>query len=553
MMASKPHHSCSVGGVSVAHENPHQRRAHGGRLRISLDLPAIGQQFHYNGFTHATQAPIPAGPHANLGTLFSSGALLTLTPQQTTPLDVDVKFSKSITGEPFTGRVFVIASKQAIKDNDLPRAPNWFAPAPFFAQDVQKWRPGESLKFQPQYGLPQPWDKIPKGKYYLQAVLDRDLGGINFANSPGNAYSKPLMIDLNNTRYEPIALVIDQVIPEKNLADKGRVKFVEIDSKLLTAFHQKPMKLRAGVVVPKSFDRDAEQRYPVIYEIPGFSGTQASALFGESRTDVAGVDMLYVVLDPNCRLGHHVFADSDNNGPYGKALVDELIPFIESTFRAIGTPRSRFVTGHSSGGWSSLWLQVTYPDFFGGVWSTAPDPVDFRDFQRVNIYDPKQNLFTDEKGESRPLARSGGKVLMRYKPFNDMEVVMGRGGQLFSFEAVFSPRGKDGKPMPLWDRTTGVINQEVAKAWQRYDIRMVLERNWKTLGPKLAGKLHVYMGAEDTFYLEGATKLLQQSLKGLGSDAVVEIFPGRNHGNLIDAAMRQRIAREMVETYQKAP
>ncbi len=138
-------------------------------------------------------------------------------------------------------------------------------------------------------------------------------------------------------------------------------------------------------------------------------------------------------------------------------MTEELIPHIEAKFRGLAKPSARFVTGHSSGGWSSLWLQVTYPDFFGGTWSTAPDPVDFRDFQMVNIYDPKQNLFVDANGESRPLARKGKQVLVKYKPFNDMEVVMGRGGQLQSFEAVFSPRGKDGKPMPLWDRTTGVI------------------------------------------------------------------------------------------------
>src|SRR5262249_37747890 len=154
---------------------------------------------------------------------------------------------------------------------------------------------------------------------------------------------------------------------------------------------------------------------------------------------------------PDCRTGHHVFADSDNNGPYGKALTEELIPHIEQTFRALGKPSARLLTGHSSGGWSSLWLQMTHPDFFGGVWSTPPDPVDFRDFQRVNIYQDA-NIFTDADGQPRPLARRNGKVIMHYQPFSDMEVVMGRGGQLQSFEAVFSPRGADSKPKPLWDR-----------------------------------------------------------------------------------------------------
>ncbi len=473
-------------------------------------------------------------------------------PQPTSTLQLELTFSKSVTSDAFNGRVFVIASKTAINEKGTPPGPNWFSPYPFFAQNVTKWAPDVPLKFQPQFAL-TPWDQLDKGKYYLQAILDRDLGGMNFNSSPGNGYSKPVMVDLNQLPAEPIRLHIDQVVPERNFEVKGRVKYVEIESKLLSTFHGKAIKMRAAVVEPKSFNTEPNKKYPTIYEIPGFSGNHYAAFGAESRnaTDVAGIEMLYVMLDPNCRLGHHVFADSDNNGPCGKALVEELIPHIEARFRGIQSPHARFVTGHSSGGWSSLWLQVAYPDYFGGVWSTAPDPVDFRDFQRVNIYDPKHNLFVDDKGESRPLARAGGKVILRYKPFSDMEVVMGRGGQLFSFEAVFSPRGKDGKPMPLWDRNTGVIDLKVAEAWQRYDIRMILEQNWQTLGPKLAGKLHVYMGGEDTFYLEGATRLLQESQKKLGSDAVIEIFPGRTHGNLIDAALRQRIAQEMAAAYRK--
>ena len=326
---------------------------------------------------------------------------------------------------------------------------------------------------------------------------------------------------------------------------------MDIESKLLSDFHGKPIRLRAGVALPKSFGENPGKKYPVIYEIPGFGGTHFSALFMEGRTDVAGVDMIHVTLDPSCRLGHHVFADSANNGPCGRALIEELIPHIEKTWRGLGTPAARFVTGHSSGGWSSLWLQVTYLDFFGGVWSTAPDPVDFRDFQMVNIYEPNVNIFTDAKGEKRPLARSRGKVTLYYQPFSDMEVVMGRGGQLFSFEAVFGPRGDDGKPKPLWDRKTGKIDLSVAEAWKQYDIRMIVDNNWPTLGPKLAGKVHVYMGGADTFYLDGATRLLQASLKKLGSNAKVEIFEGRDHGSLMDGAMRKRISSEMAAQFKK--
>jgi hypothetical protein len=473
-------------------------------------------------------------------TPFLLSSFLLLASQPSSKLEVELTFSKSVTSEPFTGRVFVMTTKSVLKDTDVPRSVSWFSPAPFFAQHVTNWLPDTPLKFAPQFAL-KSWDDLAKDKIYVQAILDRDLGGMNFTTSPGNAYSKPMPVEAG----KPVKLVIDRVIPAKKFTEKPRVKLVEIDSKVLSAFHGKPIKLRAGVVLPKSFEANPAKTYPIIYEIPGFGGNHFSALFNEGRTDVAGTEMLYVVLDPECRLGHHVFADSDNNGPYGKALIEELIPHIETKYRAVGTPKGRFVTGHSSGGWSSLWLQVTYADFFGGVWSTAPDPVDFRDFQLVNIYDVKHNLFTDEKGELRPLARKAEKVLVKYKPFNDMEVVMGRGGQLFSFEAVFSPKGKDGKPMPLWNRATGVIDPIVAKAWQRYDIRMILERDWKTLAPKLAGKLHVYMGDQDTFYLDGATRLLQASQKQLGSDAKIELFPGRDHGNLMDAALRKRIAGEM--------
>jgi pimeloyl-ACP methyl ester carboxylesterase len=311
--------------------------------------------------------------------------------------------------------------------------------------------------------------------------------------------------------------------------------------------------MRAAVILPNSFGKDPQKRYPVIYEIPGFGGDHRMALLMASRkpTEVGGVEMLYVVLDPSCRNGHHVFADSANNGPWGEALVKELIPAIEAKYRAIGTPGSRFVTGHSSGGWSSLWLQVTYPDFFGGVWSTAPDPVDFRDFQRINIYKPGANMFVDEEGKPRPIARARGKAVLYYKPFSDMEDIIGHGGQLPSCEAVFSPRRTPSHPLKLWDRKTGAIDPETAKAWEKYDIRLVLERNWKPLGPKLAGKLHVYMGGDDTFYLDGATALLKESLAKLGSDAVVEIFPGKDHGTLMDRAMRERLAQEMAEMQRK--
>jgi hypothetical protein len=476
--------------------------------------------------------------------------LLTAAPAaRAATLAFHVTFDRTVSDKPFTGRVYVMLSKSASE----PRfGPNWFKPEPIFARDVKGWKPGETLVIDgTALGFPEPLARLPKATYHVQAVMDFDRGERDFSTAAGNGYSKAATRELDPADGGSLALTVDQVVKPRTFTESERIKLVEIESKLLSDFHKRPVKLRAGVVLPKSYATDPKKRYPVVYEIPGFGGTHSMAQRLLSRTDVAGVEMLWVVLDPSCRLGHHVFADSANNGPCGRALIEELIPHVEKEYRALGKPAARFVTGHSSGGWSSLWLQVTYPDSFGGVWSTAPDPVDFRDFQRIDVYRPGVNMFFDDKKESRPLARSGGKPTLFFKPFSDMDRVCGHGGQLDSFDAVFGPRGADDKPRPLWDRDTGAVDAEVAKHWQKYDIRLVLVDNWKALAPKLAGKLHVYTGAEDTFYLDGAVVLLKESLTKLGSDAVVEIVPGRNHGNLIDGKMRERISKEMAESFTR--
>jgi len=180
--------------------------------------------------------------------------------------------------------------------------------------------------------------------------------------------------------------------------------------------------------------------------------------------------------------------------------VTEWLPEFERRFRSVAAPHGRFVTGHSSGGWSSLWVQVSHPDVFGGVWSTAPDPIDFRDFSRIDVYRRGENAYRDPAGHRRPIARKGeSEVRLWLDDFDHMETVLGPGGQMQSFEAVFSPRGDHGAPRPLWSRTTGEIDPVTARAWEAYDINLVLERNWPTLGPKLRGKLHIHMGEIDTF------------------------------------------------------
>jgi S-formylglutathione hydrolase FrmB len=454
--------------------------------------------------------------------------------------------------ETFSGRVLVVFSR--VEPRPIVRSLNWFDPDPAFAVDVKDWKPGRVITLgSDAIAYPYALKDVPKRTYYVQAIVDRDLGGISCFSSPGNLYSKPVRVEFDPATAKPIDITIQLTVPEPRFPESDRVKLVDLPSPMLTAFHKKPMRMRAGVVLPPSYFTDADRKFPVVYEITGFGGDHTAAAGAAARKawDVAGTEVIWVVLDGNCRLGHHVFADSANNGPVGSALVKELIPHIDRTYRGIGTPGTRLVTGHSSGGWSSLWLQVSYPDTFGGCWSTSPDPVDFRDLQRVNLYEAGANLFTDSGGQIRDLSRGDRGRTLTFKGFSGMEDVMGRGGQLASFEAVFSPRAADGTPKKLWDRKTGEIDPATAKAWEPYDIRLKLEREWKTFGPKLAGKVHVWMGDVDTFYLDGAVRLLKESQARLKSDAVIEMFPGKTHG-LVNAILRKRMNEEMAATLRLA-
>lgn len=478
-------------------------------------------------------------------------------PAQQSPV-FHVSFDSAIHEKPFTGRIYLFFSRS----NSEPRTgPNWFAPEPFLAKDVTNWQPNSPLPL----SLNDPdillfkGDHFPKtfAEYHVQAVARLNPWQREVGTGPGNGFSQVVTIDQTT---EPLHLSINSLVQERPFAETAWGKLFESPSKLLSRFHNRDVTLRATVRLPASYYDHPNRHYPVIYTIPGFGGDHRK--IGQNRyldpvqspvpeTNAAGVEFIRVLLDPNCPLGHHVFADSANNGPVGAALTQEFIPALDQHFRTIPEPTARFLTGHSSGGWSSLWLQITYPHLFGGVWSTAPDPVDFHDFQNIDIYEPNTSMWVDSQGNLRPLAHRGGEPIIWYRDFDAMEQILGPGGQLHSFEAVFSPRGENGEPLPLWDRKTGRIDPVIAQEWRKYDIRHNLETKWHILAPQLAGKLHVFMGDEDTFYLAGAVRNLKRTLAELGSDAHIEIVPGRDHSNLLTPHLREQIDSEIAETFLK--
>jgi hypothetical protein len=474
-------------------------------------------------------------------------AITTSTPSKVKGLTFEITYAASLRSEPITGRAYVMLSP-GYSPGEPRFGPDWFNPQPFFAVNVESWILGEPLRIDSSTdGFPGPLDQLKPGWYSIQAVVRLNPDTHKIGDGESNAYGPAISAVLDPSKGGSFSLVIDRRVPPRSFKSTDRIRLVELASPKLSEFHHRPIKHRAAVILPgETLSGGPRTKLPVLYIIPGFGGDHHMAsVFAESPRAAFGRDFIRVILDPDCGTGHHVFADSATNGPRGAALVEEFIPFIEHTFPALGEPRGRLLNGHSSGGWSSLWLQITYPSFFGGTWSTSPDPVDFRNFQRINIYAPGENMFRDRAGRPRPIARIGTVPALFYERFSRMDDVVGWGSQLGSFEAVFGPLDRDGRPRKLWNRASGAINPAVAKAWEAYDIRLILERNWPALGPKLKGKLHVIVGGLDTFYLEGAVKLLKESLARLGSDAVIELIPDRDHGSLMDRQLAQRIDREM--------
>ena len=479
-------------------------------------------------------------------------ALLVTSTLADEPLRFRVTLSKDAASQPITGRLLVFLS--GTKSNRPMQSLDWFHPEPFCATEVKDLAPGQSVTLDDLAdSFPEPLSQLPLGQYRVQAVLDQDFYYPEPAVGPGNIHSDVIEVDLRANATSLVEITLNQVIPEHEYKDQDLLKFVQIKSPQLSAFHGREVIDRAAVILPASYHNHPDRRYPVYYEVSGFGDSLdrvAKSGVPQGRAEAGPVEFIQVILTGECKWGHHVYANSATNGPRGDALVHEMIPQIDTTFRTVADPRARFVGGHSSGGWSSLWLQIRYPNAFGGVWSSSPDPVDFRDWQGTNLYAvPTLSVFIDPAGDRRPLARFGPQVALFYDSFCKMDDVLGRGGQLRSFEAVFSARDAHGQPSRCWDRSTGKVDPAIVEQWKAYDIGLQLEQNWPTLKDQLAGKIHIVMGDLDTFYLNGATRRLDERLKALGSDAVIEFLPAADHF-ATHSVMANRRGREMRAAYQ---
>jgi S-formylglutathione hydrolase FrmB len=389
--------------------------------------------------------------------------------------------------------------------------------------------------------------ELPAGNYFIQALLmvNTDLRS---PDAPGNLYSPVIKADLRPTLTKTIPLELNQQIsPEELPTETDLVKFVKMKSDILSKFHGRPIYLRAGIILPRDYDKEPSRKYPLWVRVGGLDTRYTAVLSlmsekSELRKTWMAKDtpqMILLQLDGAGPYGDCYQVNSDNNGPYGDAITQELIPCIEQKFRAMSNPKARVLSGHSTGGWASLALQIFYPDFFNGVWSSSPDGVDFRAFELVDIYTDK-NAYVNKFGFERPSERTvQGETKLTMRREVQIENVLGRGdnwavsgGQWGAWNATYGPKGSNGLPIPLWDPQTGNIHRDVAEHWKKYDLRLVLQQNWKTLAPKLQGKIHISVGDADNYFLNNAVHLMEQSLSKVDPpfNGRIAYGPGKGHG-----------------------
>ena len=484
-----------------------------------------------------------------------------------------VRVAPGLAPGPLDGRLLLLVSRDESQEprfqiEDGPKSQQ------AFGLDVDGWAPGTAATFEPGVlGYPlESLRDLPAGPYTVQALLHQyetfhrsdghtvklpmDRGeGQQWNRAPGNLYSTPRKVTVDPAATAAVEITLDKTIPP--IPDPPTTKYVRherIQSERLTKFWGRPMFLGAHVLVPEGFDAHPEARYPLVinhghfpqtidgfreeppdsnlepdysdrFHWAGYNRTQqewAYQLFKDWTAPGYPRMLVVEIQHANPYYDDSYAVNSANLGPYGDAITYELIPYLEKKYRALGGGWARFMYGGSTGGWEAMAAQIFYPDEYNGAWCACPDPIDFRAYTVVDIYKDTNAYWLE--GPFLRVPRPGkrdylGHVSGTIEQFNRMELVLGdksRSGQQWDiWEAVYSPVGADGYPRRIWDKRTGAIDPQVAAHWrENYDLGYILRRDWsKGLGRKLEGKLSIYVGDMDNYYLNDAVYLVEEFLK----------------------------------------
>jgi hypothetical protein len=487
-------------------------------------------------------------------------------------LQFAVSFPAGASKEALDGRLLLLFSTNNEKEPRLQISED-LTTQQVFGIDVDGLKPGQTATFDASaFGYPRrSLSDVPAGEYWVQALLHRyetfhrsdghtvklpmDRGeGQQWSRAPGNLYSTPQKIKVEPNGDGMIKLTLDQVIPPIEAPkDTKYVKHIRIQSERLTKFWGRPMFLGAHVLLPEGFDAHPDAHYPLVIfhghfpeDFDGFREeppdpdlkpdySERFHLAGYNRIQQEYAHQFYKdwtskdfprfliveIQHANPFYDDSYAVNSANIGPYGDAITYDLVPEIEKRFRGIGKGWARFLYGGSTGGWEALAAQIFYPDEYNGCWAACPDPIDFHAYTTVNIYEHENAYYADAnwKHVPRPGKRNYlGELAATVEDQNQMELALGAngrsGGQFDIWQAVYSPVGSDGYPKPIWDKLTGKIDRSVAEYWrEHYDLGHILKRDWAKLGPKLEGKIHIYVGEADNYFLNNAVYLVEDFLK----------------------------------------
>ena len=508
----------------------------------------------------------------------------TLAQAQQSGLRFEVSFPKERSATPLDGHLLVLISTNASDEPRYQIREEAAESQQAFGLDVSSLAPGSPAVIDGStFGYPtQSLEHLPPGDYYVQGLLNiyetfhlatgqtvklpPDKGeGQHWQTKPGNLYSKPVKMHLDPKSNQVIRISLTEQIPgiDENAAhvdsllgwgrtgadhprDNRWVKHIRLQSALLTKFWGKPTYIGAVVLLPDGFEEHPSAHYPLIVEQDHYHRDLFLPIGFRTEPptpDMKGNELQYArysykfyqdwisgrlprvimmtVQHPTPYFDDSYAVNSASQGPYGDAINDELIPYVEKQFRGIGQGWARAVYGGSTGGWEALATQVFYPDRYNGAWVFCPDVVDFRAYVTTNLYEDKNAYFVEGPFTRVPrpeMRHNGGLLDATMESANLFELALGthgRSGEQFDiWQATFSPMGEDGYPKPIYDKRTGVIDHDVAKYWkEHYDLSAIMQRDWKTLGPQLTGKMHFFVGEADTWYLDRAVHLLHDYLE----------------------------------------
>lgn len=454
---------------------------------------------------------------------------------QNLPVDIQIKWADSLKKDAVSkGRLFLFLNQNP---NVEPRTQTWpSAGNSIFAKNFENLNLNELISINELDSWLSTTKWLEDGSYYLQVLWDQDQTESRI-DAPGNIFSLKQKVEWPLT--EPLEIMLSEMIPERRVVSHPLVREISMKSKALSDFWGDERSLKATILLPKNYDSNNTKAYAIRYNVSGYGGryTRINRIVGNEEfmswweSDEAP-EVINVFLDGEGPFGDSYQLDSDNSGPYGQALIYELIPFIEQEYRGTTEAKNRFVDGCSTGGWVSLALQLFYPDVFDGVFSYSPDAIEFTNYQLINAYED-ENAYVNEHGYERPVMRdTNGEPVMALRDFIQYENVLGAsntylnsGGQFSAHTALYSPKGENGLPKPLFDPISGKIDSQVAEAWKKYDLKLHIERNWESIGPKLANKIYIWAADMDQFYLNPATRIFEQSLNKVsqgGSGATIE-------------------------------